>query len=190
MSTSSWNEVAHRDWVVATLRAVVSSVGLLLLYYLAPIEGRPHGTIVFRLSVALVLFAVIVVLEVRAIMKSRQPMLRAGIALATILPLFLIGFAWTYLTLARSSPATFGAPLTRTDALYFTVTVFTTVGFGDITAKTQVGKVVVMIQMLSDIALIAIVIRLIVGVATREADRRGNLDRPSDAAESPTVSRN
>ena len=124
VSTPNWSEVAHRDWVVATLRATVSSVGLLLLYYLVPIEGRPHGAIVLRLSGALVIFAVIVGLEVRAIMKSRQPMLRAGVALATILPLFLIGFAWTYLTLARSSPATFGAPLTRTDALYFTVTVF------------------------------------------------------------------
>jgi hypothetical protein len=28
-------------------------------------------------------------------------------------------------------------PLTRTDALYFSVTVFSTVGFGDITAKSQ-----------------------------------------------------
>jgi hypothetical protein len=36
-----------------------------------------------------------------------------------------------------------GRLLTRTDALYFTVTVFSTVGFGDITAKTETARLVV-----------------------------------------------
>ena len=60
-------------------------------------------------------------------------MLRAGVAMATIIPLFLVLFAWIYLTMSRFSPSTFGHPLDRTSALYFTVSVFSTVGFGDIT---------------------------------------------------------
>jgi voltage-gated potassium channel len=39
--------------------------------------------------------------------------------------------------MAKLAPHSIGAPLTRTDALYFTVTVFSTVGFGDITAKPR-----------------------------------------------------
>jgi hypothetical protein len=35
------------------------------------------------------------------------------------------------------SAANFGGRLTHTDGLYVTVTVFSTVGFGDITAKTE-----------------------------------------------------
>ena len=41
------------------------------------------------------------------------------------------------------SAGNFSEPLTRTDALYFTVTVFSTVGFGDITAKTEAARLVV-----------------------------------------------
>jgi len=39
--------------------------------------------------------------------------------------------------------ANFGGHLSHTDGLYFTVTVFSTVGFGDITAKTETARLVV-----------------------------------------------
>jgi Ion channel len=53
-------------------------------------------------------------------------------------------FASAYITMANANPANFSThPLTRTDALYFTVTVFTTVGFGDITAASQSARLVV-----------------------------------------------
>jgi hypothetical protein len=69
--------------------------------------------------------------------------------------------------MARSNPATFGAPLDRSSALYFTVTVFSTVGFGDITPKTDPARLIVTVQMLTDLAVLAIVVRLIFGAATR-----------------------
>ena len=52
----------------------------------------------------------------------------------------------------RASAASFTQPLTRTDALYFTVTVFSTVGFGDITAKSEAARIVLIVQMLADLA--------------------------------------
>ena len=54
-------------------------------------------------------------------------------------------------------------------ALYFTVTVFSTVGFGDITPATDPARVAVMAQMLCDLIFIAVVVRLILEAA------RGNL---------------
>jgi voltage-gated potassium channel len=36
--------------------------------------------------------------------------------------------------------------MTHTDALYFTVTVFATVGFGDITARTDTARLLVTVQ--------------------------------------------
>ena len=97
--------------------------------------------------------------------------------MATVIPLFLIVFAWTYLTLSHSDPAAFASPLTRTDSLYFTVTVFSTVGFGDIAPKTEAARLVTTVQMLADLAVIAVVVRLILGVASREAARRTSPDR-------------
>ena len=65
--------------------------------------------------------------------------------------------------------------MTRSSALYFTVTVFSTVGFGDITAKTDVARLVVTVQMLADLAVVAVVIRLILGAANRGVDRQKEL---------------
>ncbi len=158
----------ERSHLVKTLvRAVVSAVLLVAVYFVFPIEHRAHQSVALRLTAALVLFSVVLAVEVRQISKHDHPMLRAGVAMATIIPLFLVLFAWIYLTMSVSSPAAFGSQLSRTSALYFTVTVFSTVGFGDITPKTDPARIVAMVQMLADLAVLAIVVRLILGAATR-----------------------
>jgi hypothetical protein len=110
--------------------------------------------------------------EIRLIPGHQRPILRAAVAMATIIPLFLILFAWIYLTMARADPAAFGVPLSRISALYFTVTVFSTVGFGDFAPRTDVARLVVTVQMLTDLAVVAVVIRLILGAASRGAARQ------------------
>ncbi len=67
----------------------------------------------------------------------------------------------------RASAASFTEPLTRTDALYLTVTVFSTVGFGDITAKSEAARVVLIVQMLADLAFLGVGIRVLVGAVQR-----------------------
>jgi voltage-gated potassium channel len=57
--------------------------------------------------------------------------------------------------------------LTRTDALYFTVTVFTTVGFGDIVATTQVARLVVTVQMILDLVVLGLGVRVFLGAVQR-----------------------
>ena len=158
----------ERSHLAKTLaRAVGSAVLLVVLYYVFPIEHRAHQSVALRLSAALIVFSIVLAVEVRQIAKHDQPMLRAGVAMSTIIPLFLVVFAWIYLTMSASNPASFGAHLTRTSALYFTITVFSTVGFGDITPKTDPARIVAMVQMLSDLVVLAVVVRLILGAATR-----------------------
>ena len=57
--------------------------------------------------------------------------------------------------------------------MYFSATVFTTVGFGDITAKTQAARVVVTLQMMPDLVIIGLVVRLVVN-AIKIGQRRRN----------------
>ena len=52
--------------------------------------------------------------------------------------------------------------LTRTDAFYFTVTVFATVGFGDITATSEPARALVTGQMVAGIVIVGIGARIIV----------------------------
>jgi hypothetical protein len=58
-------------------------------------------------------------------------------------------FALTYHLASLGHPSAFSEPLSRVDALYFTLTVFTTTGFGDITAQSQFTRLVVSGEMIS-----------------------------------------
>ena len=95
------------------------------------------------LLIGLVAFIALVAFHVRWILRSPFPQLRVIEALAVNVPLILLLFAATYVALAALSTRNFGGHLSHTDGLYFTVTVFSTVGFGDITAKTGTARLVV-----------------------------------------------
>ena len=86
------------------------------------------------LAAWLLVLVAVVVFQTRAIIRATHPEIRAIEALAITAPLFLLLYAATYYLLAQSGSDNFSTHLlTRTDALYFTVTIFSTVGFGDIT---------------------------------------------------------
>jgi voltage-gated potassium channel len=127
---------------------------------------------VIMLLIGLVVLIALVAFQVRSIMRSRFPMLRGVEALATSIPLFLLLFAATYVVLAAISAGNFTEPLSRTDALYFTVTVFATVGFGDITAKTEVARLVVTGQMMADLVVLGVGVKVLLGAVQRGRQRQ------------------
>ena len=158
----------------AVLRGVLVAVVLVVLYYVLPLNGRWDSETAIRLLVGILVFTGVMVWEVRVIAGSRYPGLRAAEALGLILPLYLVLFASTYFVMEHASAASFTQPLTRTDALYFTVTVFSTVGFGDITAKSETARVVLIVQMLADLALLGAGIRVLVGAVQRGRQQRSD----------------
>lgn len=153
------------------LRSVATTVVLVGLYYLLPLDHI--DSVLWTLVVGLLLLLAVIVWQLRGILRARYPAVRAVEALATTVPLFLVLFASAYFTMAGASPANFSShSLTRTDALYFTVTVFATVGFGDITAVSQSARLVVTAQMLLDLLALGLVVRAFVGtvqLARRQA---------------------
>ena len=97
--------------------------------------------------------------------------MRAVEALAFTIPFFLILFATAYFLMARAQPTNFTEPLTRTDSLYFTVTVFSTVGFGDITAKSEATRLIVTVQMLLDLVVVGVVVQTMLNAVKRGQQR-------------------
>ena len=160
----------------AVLRGVLSTTVLVVLYYVLPLDKPWSGDTAVRVLIGLIVFAGITVWQVRRIAGSRYPQLRAFEALGLVLPLYLLVFASTYFVMQRASAASFSQPLTRTDALYFTVTVFSTVGFGDITAKAEAARVVLIVQMLGDLALLGAGARVLLGAVRRGQQRSLNTD--------------
>ena len=99
--------------------------------------------------------------QLRAIAQSKNPGLRALEGLFLAIPLFLLLFAAAYYLMSRADASDFTATLSRTDALYFTVTIFSTVGFGDISAKAEAARLVVTAQMFLDLIILGLGVRII-----------------------------
>ncbi|MFF3678387.1 potassium channel family protein [Streptomyces sp. NPDC002120] len=154
------------------LRSAASVVLITALYYLAPLDGE----IVLRTLVSLVLglglFGWLVVRQVNAVARAPFPRLRAMEALATAVPLFLVIFSVTYFLVAKEVPGTFSESLNRTDSLYFTVTVFATVGFGDIVPVTETGRVLTTLQMVADLLLVGVIAKVLFGAVEIGIRRR------------------
>jgi Ion channel len=151
-----------RRVLVTFLRAFASTVALVAIYYVLPLDHTSASWAIVMLGVGLVGFVVLVAFQVRSIITATYPALRTVGALATSAPLFLLLFAATYFLMGTISEGSFSEPLTRTDALYFTVTVFATVGFGDITATTEGARALVTGQMVAGIVIVGIGARIIV----------------------------
>jgi hypothetical protein len=156
----------------AALRSVGTIAVLAALYYLLPFDHTATWASVAFLVIGLVVLFALVVFQVRRILVSPFPGLRAVEALATTVPFALFLFAGTYYVVERLTPGSFTQSLSRTDALYFTVTVFSTVGFGDITARTQQARLLVTGQMIIDLLVVGVVLKVILGAARTGAQRR------------------
>ena len=148
--------------VLGLFRALATAGVLVALYYLLPLDHVKDVPV--TLAVGLVILLAVTAWQLHAIIRARYPAVRAVVALASTVPLFVLLFASVYFVMARASPANFGThQLTRTDALYFTVTVFSTVGFGDITPVSQGARLVVTAQMMLDLLVLGLGIRVFVG---------------------------
>ena len=154
------------------LRASLTATVVVVLYYWLPFTGAVKASTVGLLAVGLALFAAVVTWQVRAILRSRYPGLRAIEALAATIPLFLVLFAAVYVKLDETLTRAFSEPLTRTDALYYTITVFSTVGFGDITPVVTPARVTTMIQMLLDLVVVGLVLRVLLDAVKEGRARR------------------
>jgi hypothetical protein len=147
---------------------------LLALYYNLPFDHEGTWAVVTTLAIGLVALIGLVIFHVRSVLASPYPTVRAVEALSTCIPLFVLLFASAYFVLEHLSPGNFNEHLTRSDSLYFTVTVLTTVGFGDITAKTELARLLVTGQMIADVLIFVVTINVIVGAAR---SRRASIGR-------------
>ncbi|GHA34261.1 metal transporter [Streptomyces purpurascens] len=166
------------------MRAALIATGLVTVYYVLPLDGRSTGSTSALLVCGLVLVVVVFWWEVQAITHSPFPRLKAIETLATTLALFLVLFAGTYFLLEHSTPGSFSEPLTKTDSLYFTLTTLTTVGYGDIVARSQTGRVLTMLQMAGGLLLVGVAARILAGAVQAGLRRRGD-EPPEDFSARP-----
>lgn len=171
------------------LRTTVMLALLTACYYLLPADGPFDDADAGRRTGATVVmlagFVIVLRMQVRAFRRARSVWGQVE-ALLTVLYLLILVFAVTYDRIAAATTDEFSGIHDRTDALYFTVTVVSTVGFGDITAVGGVGRGLVTAQMLINLVYIGTALRVLTSLRSdRTAVRRpADGGDPADAHDS------
>ena len=165
----------HERWHrigVAVVRILVVWLLLALGYYNVPLEDISGSHPVWLISTMLTLFAAVFAYTTYRVFTAELPQLRAVEAVGFTVPFFLSLFSVLYLVLDQQR-SSFSVPLDRITSLYFTVTVFATVGFGDITPTSPSTELLVSLQMILDLVVLGVVVKVIFGVARRGLESSG-----------------
>lgn len=140
----------------------------LVLYSLAPVPTKESAAVAIVVSLAgLLALATVFSWQVSRISRSARPAIAALEAFIFVFGMFLTLFATLYLGLSSSDPDAFSQGMDKVGAVYFSVTVLATVGFGDISAVSDAARIAVTIQMILDLVLIGAAVKLLGSSARR-----------------------
>jgi hypothetical protein len=167
------NRRQRRRMVIQAIVRIIAVVSFLGIAYFAAPVGQDADTVgVTVLVLGAIGFVATLVFQVRAIIDSPAPQLRATEALTTTAALVVIVFAFIYVCMSAADAASFSEPMTKVNGLYFTVTVLATVGFGDITAKSDTSRLVVTGQMLLNLLIVGVIVKVLFAASKIGMERR------------------
>jgi voltage-gated potassium channel len=139
-----------------------------LVVYVSLAAGTPR----IRSPIAPFVFTGIVIILIATSMlillsQGVRHVSRASVVTAIFLDLAILVCAFTAAYYSYGGPGS-GIPKvgTHLDALYFTVTILSTVGFGDITATGQGARLLVTMQMVLDFSYLAVVLGIVLNLIT------------------------
>jgi hypothetical protein len=167
----------RRPVLAGIARTLLTSTGVVILYFVLPFDREFSAGTLVALGAGVLVMGLLVAWQVRWILRSPHPALRAVEAIALSLPLFLLLFASAYEVLSASRPDSFTEPLSRIDSLYFVVTVFATVGFGDISPVSELARLLVTVHMVGNLVLIGLVLRVFLAAVDRGRRRAAGQGR-------------
>jgi hypothetical protein len=168
---------AHRRrqlLTIAAIRSFASVAVLVTAYFLLPFTRLLNGRLIVEFAAGVLLVIIVLISQTVLTLRSGYPLLRSVEAMATSIPLFLVVFSTTHYLVNDLNPGSYSEPMTRFDALYFTVSTFATVGFGDITAISVPARFATLVQMIGGLVLIGVVARVLIGTARLRENRRSS----------------
>lgn len=164
------NPLAPGSVVRGAARVVGIVAAAIGLYVLLPLESARWWPVALIGLLPLFALVPIIVRRIRRISVSEHPVFDGVEAIVLVVTLLVIGFAALYLTIDRRSDQFVGLG-TRLDAVYFTVTTLSTVGFGDISASGQLARLAVTLQILCNFTVVTVAVRALTEAARRRADQ-------------------
>lgn len=149
------------------------------VYFVLPIPGRMREVSwALLFSGGVVVLGVLILLTIRRLLRATEGVRIRGLVL--LLVLAVLFFSWCDDSVAVL-PGQFAELHTKIDALYFTVSTLSTVGFGDVHAVGQLARAAVTVQVVFNLVFIGLAAGIVSGFLRSRATRR--LRPPQDGHE-------
>lgn len=153
------------------LRFVVLMGLALVVYFLVPVQAGEDGLAVRAVISLLTLCLLTAGVVWQILLHIEQPERKVdGLLFAMVVA--VLAFALGFYRLDVAYPGQIVGLDTRVDALYFTMTTLLTVGYGDIHAQGQGARVLVMVAMVFNVAVIATAVTTITSRIRQRAEER------------------
>jgi uncharacterized membrane protein YqjE len=152
------SRLPRRKIVLTVLTVVVPMV----VYFVLPLEDEVGR--VFALVLVVVAAASLIPISIRQaglVLRSADPLFDAVRCIVSAVVFLVVAFSAAYYVLGTGYDDEIHGIETKLDAVYFTVTILATVGFGDITADGQVARGLVTAQMVVNLAVLAVALRVV-----------------------------
>ncbi|MFE7224283.1 potassium channel family protein [Nocardioides sp. NPDC057577] len=146
----------------AWLRPILTFCGLLIAYYAFPLKWATDSAVAVGASLlvtvgALSLVGTVMIKELGSVRRGGPG--HSTRVLAMLLILLVMAASLTFFLLNQIRPDEIVGLETRTDALYFTLSTMTTVGYGDVHAEGQIARALVCVMIVFNIVVVASLVR-------------------------------
>ncbi|MET0999878.1 MAG: potassium channel family protein [Marmoricola sp.] len=161
------------------MRLLLGVLGMLVVFYAVPVNtqaspGRAAISVVLTL-LGIAALAWAIVEQLRRQLHSRSEDIHT---LVMLLVLVAMVFALGFFVLEEHSPGQVSGIATRTDALYFTMSTLTTVGYGDVHAEGQLARGLAIVQLVFNAVFVGALVSTVVGTIRSRAPRLGDGRKP------------
>ena len=184
----------HKVWLGLNflIRMVATGVLILVIYFFIPVEGAAGLVTTAALAlIAMVIYTWAVIRMIGRISRAPNPMLVVGEAVVVAVLLFVALFALLYMVMTTANPGAFSMVLDKSAALYFAMTITSTVGFGDIVPVSTLARNVVTFQMLLNLVVLGAAVRGVVyagQIGWHDYKEKKQVEREAElAADGPTT---
>lgn len=167
-------------WLVTqyTVRTVLGVALIILALFLVPDDLELNAVVPYLIfGVVAIFFVWFFARQIKDVSHSHFPFLRAIEGLILTGMLYLAAFSGIYVMISGSDEQAFNQPLDHFTALYYSMVVFSTVGFGEIAPLDATARAISMLQMVLNLVFLGVALKVLFGAAQRSQALGRAIDR-------------